>query len=104
VLVVADGRFGTDCGSSLEGSRSPRKIDCFTLEDGTEYLSRNVYEHQHMLRNIIEEGRTQFTAVETRSFAKQRCFICRKTVNRNVIMLFFWFVVDKKELRKSVET
>jgi hypothetical protein len=42
VLVVVYRRFGTDYRSHLYGSSSPRRLDCLTLEDGTNRLFRNV--------------------------------------------------------------
>ena len=69
-------------------------------------MSRNVYEHQHMLRNIIEERRAQLYCGGKQKLRKTALYLMSGNSEQksNYVPSYFLFAVDKKELRKSVET
>ena len=51
-------RIGPTCPSHLQGSSSPARLDCLTLEDGTDRLVRYVGNYQITLPEIPEKRRS----------------------------------------------
>ena len=49
------GRFGTTYRPHLQGSNSPKRLDCSSLTDGTDRVWRNVGSYNRTLRNVPEE-------------------------------------------------
>ena len=59
-VAVSYRRFGTTYWSLLQVSRSPRRMDCLTLEDGTVGCPETLVRNYHStLRNILEDRRSQ---------------------------------------------
>ena len=69
--------------------RSPRRtfLNCLTVEDGTDRLSRNVHSYQYMLSNILEERRSH---VHRGGSLKSRQVVCIKIHKKAVQFRLLW--------------
>jgi hypothetical protein len=54
-LVFGYRHFGVTYQPDFQRVKQSKQLNCLTLEEGTNILSRNVFNYQPTLRNILEE-------------------------------------------------